>query len=98
MFKLYMNDVKNWFAHSETLLWTRLQIAAGIVWGVLAVTDMSPIITSPKWFAVWGIANGIIGELLRRRNTRTITTLVPVVGAPEMVKVTVLQTEPITKV
>lgn len=91
-------DLKNWFAHSETILWARLQLVAGIVWAAISVTDLSPLM-SPKWFAIWGIVNGIISEYLRRRNTETIHTLVPDISKDnEMVKVTTLLTNPITKV
>lgn len=93
-----LNDIKNWFAHSETIFWTRLQFAAGIVWAVLSVTDMSPLL-SPKWFAIWGIVNGIIGEYLRRRNTTTVSMMVPSETGPTgLVKVTTLVTNPITDV
>jgi hypothetical protein len=40
----------------------------GIVWTVLATTDLSPII-SGKILTYWLIFSGVITELLRRRGT-----------------------------
>lgn len=56
------------FHNSEVILWARIQFLVGTVWAVLSQTDMSPLITNPKYLTYWLIANGVITELLRRRH------------------------------
>ena len=81
MFSIQLNKIKNWFVHSETIFWARLQIAFGIIWTAVSVVDLSPLL-SPKWFALWCIANGIISELLRRRGTNTVVEMIREPGEP----------------
>jgi hypothetical protein len=69
----FITKVKNWFVHSETILWGRLQIVFGALWGVLLTTDLSTIL-SPKWLTVWLIFSGAVTEVARRRNTVTTVT------------------------
>jgi hypothetical protein len=88
-----MNKIKNWFLHSETILWGRVQILLGIIWAVVSVTDLSPLL-SPKWFAVWGIVNGVVTELLRRRNTEIVTQMVQEAPHAEPVQVEMLSRKP----
>lgn len=71
-----MKRLIEWCTNSETILWARLQVAFGflfgaflLVWGVVSQTDISPILKDPRWIAVWSIINGLITELLRRQNT-----------------------------
>jgi len=92
-----LNTIKNWFVHSETIFWARLQIVAGIAWAVISIADLSPLL-SVKWFAVWGIFNGIVCELLRRRNSLAVERIVPVEGASEVVKVVQFADIPVTKI
>ena len=75
MFNRVLNPIKNWFVHSETIFWARLQIAVGVIWTVISAVDLSPLL-SPKWFALWCIANGLIYEILRRRGTNTVVEMV----------------------
>lgn len=89
-----LNRIKNWFVHSETILWARLQVAAGIIWAVLSVTDMAPLLT-PKWLAIWGIVTGIIGEYLRRRGTQTMTSMVRMVPGEAAQPVRMLSDNPL---
>lgn len=63
-----MEKIKRWFRHSTTILWARLQVAIGALWSVLLVTDLSPILTNPKYMAAWVIFSGTITELTRRRS------------------------------
>ncbi len=63
-----LKTIKEWFDTSETIAWSRLQMFGGIIWGVLSVTDLSPVLTG-KWMTAWLIVSGIIGEYLRRRGT-----------------------------
>jgi hypothetical protein len=87
--------IKNWFVHSETIFWARLQVIAGVIWAVISVADLSPLL-SPKALAIWLIINGIISEYLRRRGTDTVTVAVvrEEPGEP-IVPVTVLESKPI---
>ena len=59
--------VKNFFSNSEVIAWGGLQILFGCVWGVLSVTDMSPILPQ-AWIPIWAIFNGIVTAWLRTRN------------------------------
>lgn len=70
------NSIQNWFWRSETILWARLNMLFGVVWGVLSVSDLSPLL-SGKWLTVWLIFNGIVSELLRRRGAIQTTAMVP---------------------
>lgn len=90
-----INFIKNWFWRSETIAWARLQVAFGIVWGVLAVTDLSPLL-SGKWLTIWLILNGVVTEYLRRRNATPQTVIVPEMQAGEVadVKKSFLATPP----
>lgn len=65
--------IKNWFRHSETILWGRLQIVFGALWAVLLQTDLSSLL-SPQLLTVWLIASGAITEIARRRNTVVTVT------------------------
>jgi len=87
-------SIKNWFVHSETIFWARLQIAAGIIWTVISIADLSPLL-SPKALSIWLIVNGIISEYLRRRGTDTITVAVREEPGEPIVPVTVLASKPI---
>jgi hypothetical protein len=69
----FITKVKNWFVHSETILWGRLQIAFGALWAVLLQTDLSTLL-SPKLLTIWLIFSGAITEIARRRNTTTEIT------------------------
>lgn len=71
-----INTLKNFFHHSETILWARIQMLFGIVWMVLSTADLAPIINDPKILTYWAIANGVITEWLRRRGTETQSILV----------------------
>ena len=72
------NGIQNWFWRSETILWARLQVAFGIVWGVVSLADLSPVLDS-KWLMYWLIFNGIVSEALRRYRSTERTIVVPVV-------------------
>ena len=63
------NDLKNWFRHSETILWGRFQVLVGAVWTVALATDISPFFSSPKIIAGWATFSGIMTEYARRRGT-----------------------------
>jgi hypothetical protein len=71
-----INDIKNWFARSETILWARIQLAAGIIWTVLSTSDLAPLL-DPKWLTYWLIFSGIVTEFLRRRGTETVVKMLP---------------------
>jgi hypothetical protein len=70
-----INGVKNFFWHSETILWARLQVLFGVVWTVLSVTDLSPLLDA-KYMTYWLIVSGVITELLRRKGTTGQTVMV----------------------
>lgn len=60
------DGVKAWFKDSTTIAWARVQMVLAAVWGVLAVTDLSPVL-SQKWLTVWLIFSGVVTEITRRR-------------------------------
>ena len=53
---------------SETIAFARIQMFIGAVWTVLAVADVSPIL-SGKYLTLWLIFSGALTEYLRRRGT-----------------------------
>ena len=68
-----MNDLKAWWASfhhsfhdSEVIVFARLQVIFGLVWGILTVTDLSPLIENPKYITGWLLFSGMITEMLRR--------------------------------
>lgn len=56
------------FHGSETILWSRLNIAIGSAWVALQGSDLSPVISNPKYIAYWVIFSNFINELFRRRH------------------------------
>jgi hypothetical protein len=58
--------LKDWFQHSTTILWARLQVLLAAFWAVLGSTDLAPVL-SPKWLTAWLIVSGMVTELTRRR-------------------------------
>lgn len=61
------------FRSSETILWSRLQVAAGVIGGVLLVilqavlqVDLAPLFTDPRYLVAWLVVSGLLTELLRR--------------------------------
>ncbi|MCK1670320.1 hypothetical protein [Bradyrhizobium sp. 150] len=89
------NSIKNWFWHSETILFARLQVAFGIIWVVLSETDLSPVL-SGHYLTYWLIISGIITEILRRRNTQPGSMVIapPAPGTVEPVKAAYLMSPP----
>lgn len=63
------NDIKNWFKHSLTIVWARLQTFGGILLTALASVDLSPLssVFDQKLAGVWLVVSGIITEIARRR-------------------------------
>lgn len=75
MLSSFGSRVYAWCYKSETILWARLQGLFGllfILWGVVSSTDMSALITNPKYMAMWVLFNGFVTEVLRRRKTEVI--------------------------
>lgn len=61
--------IKDFFKHSETIFWARLNALLGLAATVLTYVDPSliqPILT-PANFAIYIFANGVATEYLRRR-------------------------------
>lgn len=70
-----LTKIKNWFSHSEVVLWARANIAMGVaaLWMVLQGVDLSALL-GPKSMTAWLIVNGFVTEMARRRNTvKTVT-------------------------
>ena len=66
---VFWNKIGGFFRDSETLFWGRLQMAAGAVFSVLAVTDLTPIFHAfdlGKWAPVYLVISGLVTELARR--------------------------------
>ena len=70
-----LTKIKNWFRHSETIMWARANIAMGIgaLWAVLQGVDLSAVL-GPKSMTAWLIVNGVVTEIARRRNTVATVT------------------------
>lgn len=65
------------FKHSITILWARLQVAAGVVVALVMALATDPNVTSavqaalqPKFIPYYVIAIGLITEIARRRTAR----------------------------
>ena len=61
-----LEKIKNWFRHSTTIAWARVQILIAAVWSVLLATDLTPVM-SQKWLTAWLIFSGVVTEFTRRR-------------------------------
>lgn len=56
--------------HSSAVIWfARLQVLVGAVWTVLIATDLSPVISNPKYVTAWLVMSGLITEMGRRSRT-----------------------------
>lgn len=56
--------------HSSAVIWfARFQVLVGAVWTVLIATDLSPVISNPKYVTAWLVASGLITEMGRRSRT-----------------------------
>lgn len=71
----FWDRVKAFFKRSETILYARIQALSGFVLAVAGTIDWSVIkdwdFTTPRqtvWLGFGLVVNGIITELLRRRN------------------------------
>jgi hypothetical protein len=70
----WWDNVKAWFKRSETIAWARLQTLAGFVLAVAGGIDWTTITSNfanakqALWIGIGLTANGIVTELLRRRN------------------------------
>ena len=54
------------FHGSETILWSRLNIALGSAWIALQGVDVSPILHDPKYLVYYVIFSNFVNEMLRR--------------------------------
>jgi hypothetical protein len=61
------------FHDSETIIWSRIQVAIGIIapvvltlLHVIFAVDLSPLFTDPRWLCLWLILSGFVGEYLRK--------------------------------
>lgn len=61
--------IKEFFKHSETIFWSRLQVLIGFV--AVAIVSVDPGLIAPflepKWVPVAFLVNGVVTEWLRRR-------------------------------
>ena len=56
--------------HQSAVIWfARLQVLLGAVWAVLIVTDLSSVISNPKYVTVWLVFSGVMTEMTRRSRT-----------------------------
>lgn len=70
------NTIKEWFKHSVTILWARIQVAVGVMAAALFALLQDPNVTGalqavlqPQFVPYYFIAIGLITELARRRTT-----------------------------
>ena len=71
--KSFWDKTKAFFSYSETVLLARLQVIAGFILAVLGGIDWTALsdFTSYKqtmWLSIGLVANGVLTELIRRRN------------------------------
>lgn len=57
------------FHDSEVILWARVQVALGVVAGVLVSTDLSTLFDNPKVLTGYLLLNGLATEMLRRNRS-----------------------------
>lgn len=57
------------FHKSGVIVFGRLQVLLGAIWGVLIATDLSPLIGNPKYITAWLIFSGLVTEMSRRSRT-----------------------------
>lgn len=78
-FKIWWEEVKAFFAYSETILIARLQSLIGLIVATVGAVDWSPVFNfigvdtgfsykQTIWIGVGLFFKGIIDELARRRN------------------------------
>lgn len=81
--KFAWEDLKAFFKYSETILWARLQVLIGFLLAVFGSIDWSPFLglnvldtgfswNQVAWLGLITITNGIITELVRRRNMTVV--------------------------
>ena len=78
--EIWWDSIKAFFKRSEVIFYARLQVILGFLLSVAGAIDWTSITslnwTTPKqtiWAGVAIVANGLITELLRRRNMVTAT-------------------------
>lgn len=71
----FWESIKDFFKRSETIFYARLQTIIGFIIAVLGTIDWSQIqswdFTTPRqtaWLGIGLIVNGLVTEVLRRRN------------------------------
>ena len=75
----FWEGTKSFFHYSETILWARLQVLVGFMIAVMGAVDWSPLLNynildtgfswnQMAWTGIAILANGIVTELVRRRN------------------------------
>lgn len=63
------SKIRTFFADSETIFWSRLQVVLGVIAAIVTYVDPSvlqPIIPS-AYYPLLLVANGVFTEYLRRR-------------------------------
>lgn len=56
------------FHGSESIIWSRFNMAFGSAWLALQGADLSPIFNNPKYLSCWIIFSNFVNEMARRRN------------------------------
>lgn len=61
--------IRQFFSDSETIFWARVQALLGVIGTATALIDPALIepLLSPRGFAIYVLANGLLTEYLRRR-------------------------------
>ncbi len=55
------------FHGSETIILARVNLALGSIYAGVQFLDLTAFNIDKKWVVVWAVANGALGEFLRRR-------------------------------
>ena len=68
------NKIRSWFKNSDTILWARMQVLAGLIAALLMALASDPNVSGaiqtalqPKYLPYYVIAIGLITEIARRR-------------------------------
>jgi hypothetical protein len=68
------NKIRAWFKDSETIVWARAQMLAGVVLTVIAATDPALFnqYIPERWLPLYIVGAGIVTEVARRARAKDL--------------------------
>lgn len=68
------SKIKAFFLHSETIFWSRLQVALGVIGSAIVAVDPSLVVPyiEPKYVPLVFALNGIVTEIMRRARAKDL--------------------------